>query len=51
MVTDHSNGGYNMDDSAIGVFITIGASFSFFYQVRCQAHYNPSIAACWGLQQ
>ncbi|XP_065901214.1 uncharacterized protein [Dysidea avara] len=33
MVTDHSNGGYNMDDSTLGVFITIGASFSFFYQV------------------
>ena len=34
MVTDHNNGGYNMSDSAIGLFLTIVATFQLTYQVR-----------------
>ena len=33
MVTDHDNGGYNMSDSAIGMFLTITAIFQLTYQV------------------
>ena len=32
LVTDHSNGRFNIDDNSVGVFITMRASF--FYQAR-----------------
>ena len=34
MVTDRNSGGYNMSDSAIGLFLTIVAIFQLSYQVR-----------------
>ena len=33
MVTNHDDGGYNMSDSAIGIFLTITAVFQLTYQV------------------
>ena len=34
LVTDHDSGGYNMDDSEIGVVLMSVAGFQFLWQVH-----------------
>jgi len=34
MVTDHHNGGYDMDDNEIGILLSIAAFFQVSYQVQ-----------------
>ena len=50
MVTDHDNGGYNMSDSAIGLFLTITAIFQLTYQVTlvmsCDLILHHVISCC-----